>query len=145
MGGFELGTVALLVAPKGWYNQAGPNDSVIGYDVLAPFVIRIDYRKRRLWLKRIDAGPIRFEGSDYQLAKQTGAYVVPVNGGWAVWAVVPDSAAVRLGVRVGDVVVSSEGVEAPPADEVLRRILEGKELQVARKQGELWVDTVLPE
>jgi hypothetical protein len=46
---------------------------------------------------------------------------------------------------VGDVVVSSERAEAPPADEVLKRILEGVELQVARKQGDLWVDTVLPE
>jgi hypothetical protein len=143
--GFELGTVPLLVAPKGWYNQAGPNDSVIGYDVLAPFVIRIDYRNKRLWLKRVESGPIRFEGSDYALAKQTGAYMVAIDGGWAVWAVVPDSAAARLGVRVGDVVVSSERAEAPPADEVLKRILEGVELQVARKQGDLWVDTVLPE
>jgi predicted aspartyl protease len=143
--GFELGTVPLLVAPKGWYNQAGPNDSVIGYDVLAPFVIRIDYRNKRLWLKRVESGPIRFEGSDYALAKQTGAYMVAIDGGWAVWAVVPGSAAARLGVRVGDVVVSSERAEAPPADEVLKRILEGVELQVARKQGDLWVDTVLPE
>jgi hypothetical protein len=143
--GFELGTVPVLVAPKGWYNQAGPNDSVVGYDVLAPFVVRIDYRKQRLWLKRVDSGPIRFQGSDYDLAKQTGAYMVPIQGGWGVWAVVPDSAAARLGVRVGDVVVSSEREQAPPADEVLKRMLEGVELQVARKQGDLWVDTVLPE
>jgi len=62
-----------------------------------------------------------------------------------VWAVVPGSPAEKLGVRAGDYVVSSEQVEAPPVDEVLRSILAGKELQVSRKQGDVWVDTVLPE
>jgi predicted aspartyl protease len=143
--GFPLGEVPLLVAPKGLYNQAGPNDSVIGYDVLAPFVIRIDYPQKRLWLRRMSSAPITFVGADYALAKQTGAYMNPVPGGWAVWGVVPGSPAEKLGVRVGDVIVSSSSSGAPPADEVLRSIQEGKELQVSRKQGELWVDTVLPE
>jgi C-terminal processing protease CtpA/Prc len=64
-----------------------------------------------------------------------------------VWAVTAGSPAAKLGVRVGDVIVSSDSPQdrALPPDEVLRRILEGKELQVARKQGELWVDTLLPE
>lgn len=145
LAGVPLGRVPLLVAPKGWYNQAGPNDSVIGYDVLAPFVIRIDYARKRLWLKRTLAGPVRFYGSDYELAKQTGAYMNEEPGGHFVWAVVPGSPAEKLGVRAGDYVVSSEQVEAPPVDEVLRSILAGKELQVSRKQGDVWVDTVLPE
>ena len=142
--GFALGEVPLLVAPKGWYNLAGSNDSVIGYDTLAPFVIRIDYPRKRLWLKRIHEKPITFNGADYSLAKQTGAFMSPVPGGWIVWGVLPESSAEKLGVRAGDVIVSSSSGSAPPADEVLRRILEGKELQVSRKQGELWVDTVLP-
>jgi predicted aspartyl protease len=144
LAGFPLGPVPLLVAPKGWYNQA-PNDSGIGYDALAPFVIRIDYPRKRLWLKRVVEGPIRFAGADYALAKRTGAYLLPAPGGWAVWGVAPASAAEKLGVRAGDVIVSPASSGAPPADEVLRQILEGKELQVSRKQGELWVDTVLPE
>ncbi len=147
LGGFALGTVPLMVAPKGWYNQVGPNDSVIGYDVLSPFVIRIDYTRKRLWLKRVESRPIRFNGADYGLAKQTGAFMSEVQGGHSVWAVLPDTPAAKLGLRVGDVVVSSDSIQdrAPPTDEVLRRILDGKELQVARKQGELWVDTLLPE
>jgi S1-C subfamily serine protease len=68
-----------------------------------------------------------------------------VPGGWAVWGVLPGSPAERLGVRVGDVIVSPSSSSAPPADEVLRSIEAGKELQVRRKHGELWVDTVLPE
>ena len=143
--GFPLGEVPLLVAPKGLYNQAGPSDSVIGYDALAPFVIRIDYPRKRLWLRCVKETQIAFYGGDYALAKKTGAYMSPVPGGWAVWGVVPGSAAEKLGVRVGDVIVSASSSGAPPADEVLRSIQEGKELQVSRKQGELWVDTVLPE
>jgi predicted aspartyl protease len=145
LAGIELGRVPLLVAPKGWYNMAGPNDSVVGYDVLAPFVIRIDYPRKRFWLKRKDPAPVRFYGSDYELAKQTGAFMNAEPGGHFVWAVVPGSAAEKIGIRAGDYVVSSETAEAPPPDEVLRRILEGKEIQVSRKQGDVWIDTVLPE
>jgi predicted aspartyl protease len=147
LAGFSLGEVALLVAPKGWYNQGGPNDSTVGYDLLAPFVIRIDYARKRLWLKRVESGPIRFQGADYTLAKQTGAFMSPVPGAYAVWAVTAGSPAAKLGVRVGDLIVSSDTIEdrAPPPDQVLRSILEGKELLVARKQGEVWVDTALPE
>jgi predicted aspartyl protease len=143
--GFALGEVPLLVAPKGWYNQTGPNDSTVGYDVLSQFVIRIDYPRKRLWLKRATQGPVTFVGADYGLARRTGAFMRGVRGGWEVFAVVPDSPAEKLGVRVGDVIVSPAGASAPPADEVLRRILAGEELQVARRRGELWVDTVLPE
>jgi predicted aspartyl protease len=143
--GFALGEVPLLVAPKGWYNQAGPNDSTVGYDVLAPFVIRIDYPRKRLWLKRVSDAPVTFIGADYGLARRTGAFMSGVPGGWAVWGVLPGSPAEKLGVRVGDVIVSPSSPGAPPADEVLRRIEAGKELQLSRKQGELWVDTVLPE
>ena len=143
--GFPLGAVPLLVAPKGYYNQGGPNDSVIGYDVLAPFVIRIDYPRKRLWLKRVSNAPIRFGGADYELAKQTGAYMSPAGEGWAVWAVIPATPAERIGLRMGDVIVSPAGARPPTPDEVLRQIQEGKRLEVARKQGELWVDTVLPE
>ena len=140
-----LGPVPLLVAPKGWYNQGAGNDSMIGYDVLAPFVIRIDYARKRLWLKRMRSEPIRFYDADYGLAKRTGAFMSPVRGGYDVWEVTAGSPAAKLGVRAGDVIVSSESAKAPPPDDVLRSILEGKELHVARKQGELLVDTALPE
>jgi hypothetical protein len=143
--GFPLGVVAVQVAPKGWYNQAGPNDSVIGYDVLAPFVIRIDYARKRLWLKRTHHEPIRFYGGDYGLARRTGAFVNTEAAGHFVWAVRPGSPAEKIGVRAGDYIVSSERQAAPPVDEVLQRILDGKELQVARREGEIWIDRVLPE
>lgn len=51
----------LLVAPKGLYNM-GPNDSVIGYEILRQFVIRIDYKRKRLWLKRSADPGVTFGG-----------------------------------------------------------------------------------
>ena len=131
---------------EGLVQPGAGNDSVIGYDVLAPFVIRIDYPHKRLWLRRVHSDPIRFYGADYD-AREADRRVHepesrPATGSGRSS---PGSPAAKLGVRVGDVIVSSENNKAPPPDEVLHRILEGKELQVARKQGELWVDTVLPE
>jgi len=114
-------------------------------DALAPFVVRIDYPRKRLWLKRIRSEPIRFQGADYALARETGAFLNTEAAGHLVWLVRPGSPAERIGLRAGDYVVSSERAEAPPTDEVLRWILDGKELQISRRDGELWVDRVLPE
>lgn len=55
-GGFEFESQPITIAPRGVYNQGGPTDSAIGYDILGHLVMRIDYRKKRLWLKR---GPQR--------------------------------------------------------------------------------------
>lgn len=52
VGPFVLEHVPVAVAPKGWFNLGFPGDSVIGYDLLAQFVVRIDYQSRRLWLRR---------------------------------------------------------------------------------------------
>ena len=45
--------VPIAILPKGWFNMGAGNDSVVGYDVLSLFVIRIDYPRKRLWLKRV--------------------------------------------------------------------------------------------
>ncbi len=49
--GFPFDRMPVLVAPKGWYNMSS-SDSVVGYDVLRHFTIRIDYKRKRLWLRR---------------------------------------------------------------------------------------------
>jgi predicted aspartyl protease len=138
LAGVPLGPTGLLVAPRGLFNMGAGNDSLVGYDALAPFVVRIDYPRKRLWLRRMSAAPIGFLGGDYALARRTGAFIIEVAGRRAVWRVLPGSAAERRGVRAGDVIVS-------PPDEVQHRVLDGGELKVRRKQGERWVDTVLPE
>ena len=50
-GGVELGPRDILVAPKGFYNLAGNNDSVLGYEVMEPFLVRIDYKRGRILLQ----------------------------------------------------------------------------------------------
>src|SRR5512134_2666201 len=49
--GFDYAPLPVIVAPKGWYNIAMANDSAVGYDVFRPFVMRIDYQGKRIWLK----------------------------------------------------------------------------------------------
>ncbi len=50
-GKFEFGRLPILVAPRGFYNIAGSTDSVLGYEAMEPFVMRIDYKRKRIWLK----------------------------------------------------------------------------------------------
>lgn len=50
--GFEFPDQPIAIAPRGGYNQGGPSDSALGYDVLKDFVMRIDYPRRRIWLRR---------------------------------------------------------------------------------------------
>jgi len=57
IGPFAFEDLAAVVAPQGYYNQGFPGDSMIGYDLLAQFLVRIDYPRRRLWLRREPAAP----------------------------------------------------------------------------------------
>ncbi len=143
-GGFDFDPLPLLIAPRGWYNM-GPNDSVIGYDVLRHFVVRIDYPRRRLWLRRSGDRRITFLGADYAAAKQVGAYLTAFGGAFHVWGVVPDGPAAKYGLREGDAVVTAAGEKPLGLDEILRRIQAREELTVVRRDGDVWVDTPLPE
>jgi predicted aspartyl protease len=144
-GGFEFDTMPILVAPKGWYNLAGPTDSALGYDVLRQFVVRIDYERRRLWLKRSAGAGITFYGADYRIAKRAGAFLIPVPAGYSVWRLRPEGAARAFGLREGDVIVAPAGEPLLPVEEVLARIEAGEELTVSRREGDAWIDRILPE
>jgi predicted aspartyl protease len=141
---FEFDTMPILVAPRGWYNMAGATDSVIGYDVLSQFVMRIDYKRRRLWLKRSAETQLTLYGADYRVAKRLGAFLTPVPEGYAVWAVEPHGAAGAFGLRNGDVIVRPLGERLLSVEEVLGKIEAGEELTVARRDGEVWIDRILP-
>lgn len=143
--GFEFDAMPILVAPRGWYNLGGPNDSVIGYDLLQQFVMRIDYPRRRLWLKRAGDHRTRFFGADYAASKRIGAYLMPFQRALHVSGVVAGGAADRFGLRNGDAIVSPFGERPPVAEEVVERIEAGKELTVAREQDGVWIDFILPE
>ncbi|MGH0031518.1 MAG: aspartyl protease family protein, partial [Myxococcota bacterium] len=51
--------VPTAVAPHGFMNLGFPGDSILGYDLLARFLVRLDYRNRRILLRRVpEASPL---------------------------------------------------------------------------------------
>jgi hypothetical protein len=61
IGPFAFERVFTVVAPQGFYNVGFPGDSVIGYDLLAQFLVRIDYPRQRIWLRRRADAPAFFD------------------------------------------------------------------------------------
>lgn len=144
--GFEFAATPVLVAPRGIYNLAGPTDSIVGYDVMSQFVIRIDYGRERMWLKRSGSPRVTFLGGDYALGRELGAYFTESEPGrFEVWWVAPDGPARRFGLRQDDVVLEALGEARLTADEILRRVQAGEDLTVARLHGDVWVDLALPD
>lgn len=142
--GFSFAEQPVLVAPRGWYNIAGNTDSVLGVDVLRQFVLRIDYPRRRLWLKRAGDGRVTLFGVDYAATKSIGAFVVPAGPAFQVSGVVPGGPAASYGLREGDAILRAQPDHVPTLDEVLAAIKDRRPLTVARQEGDVWVDHVLP-
>ncbi len=147
--GFDFEGAPLLVLPRGFFNQAGGTDSVIGYDFLHHFTLRIDYKRKRLWLRKPADLPMTFWAADYQLSKRLGAQLTSMPAGdgttqYAVWSVQPGGTAAKAGLRNNDVIVGSLN-ENLTSEDILDRIESGKDLTVARKDGDFWVDISIPE
>ena len=138
LGPFEFADVLLEVAPKGWYNIGFPENSVIGYDLLAPFVLRLDYANERLWLRRATQAPIRFNGADVAAYREVGALLIPKEGRFNTWVVRPDSVAAQRGLRPGDWIEGMASAEA-----IAKTLREGEELTLVRTTNGVGVDTVL--
>ncbi len=103
LGPFPIEPCPVLVAPRGMYQQGTASDSVIGHDVLASYVVRLDYPRRRVWLGAAgDATPVFF-GSDYTLVRRSGAVLYHGEAGVTIGMVIGGSAAERLGLRPQDV------------------------------------------
>jgi len=142
--GIDFGTLPLLVAPRGWYNIAGATDSALGMDLLRQFVMRIDYPRRRLWLRRTGDRRATLYGADYAAVKQVGVFLDDRRDATVVQRVVPGGTADAYGLREGDAIVPASGEERLPLDEVLARIRTRGGLSVARRQGDVWIDLALP-
>jgi predicted aspartyl protease len=140
----ELGALALervpaLVQPRGSYNWAGPGDSLLGYDLLAEFTVRLDYPQRRLWLApRPDVRRTLF-GGDWNAYRAEGVLLLPSRRALVVGMLEPESAAARRGLRVGDRFEGGRDAAAILAD-----LREGREVVVVRDVDGVGVDTVLP-
>jgi predicted aspartyl protease len=147
VGTFHFANVPVLVAPKGWYNLGGEaNDSVIGYDLLSRFLVRIDYPHGRLWLRRLSE-QVPYLGVDYQSTRAAGVFIQPWEQNFYVTGVLPDTPAARLGILPGDTLLKeSTGItERRTLEEVLAAIRAGKPVRVARKMNDVWIDLDLPD
>jgi predicted aspartyl protease len=113
LGPFAFERVPVVVAPKGWFNQGFPDDSVIGYDVLAQFLLRIDYARERLWLRRRADARVTLFGIDYTYP-ETGALFLPHREGYRAILVREGSTAQARGLEPGQIL--SEPALPPAQD-----------------------------
>jgi predicted aspartyl protease len=51
LGGERFAGVPIIVSPKGWFNQGGSTSAAIGYALVEQFLVRIDYPRKRIWLR----------------------------------------------------------------------------------------------
>lgn len=122
----------------GWYNIGFPENSVIGYDMLAPFVLRLDYGNQRLWLRRVTQDPIRFSGADVAAFREVGAMLIPKDNRFHAWIVRPDGIAAQRGLHPGGWIEGMTSAEA-----IVKALREGEDLTLVRTTDGVGVDTVL--
>ena len=138
IGPFEFANVPLLVAPKGWYNAGFAGDSVVGYDLLSQFVLRVDYANQRMWMRRDPAAKLRFSGADVAVFRESGLLLIPKQDRFLAYIVRPDSAGARRGLLPGDWIEGMVSAEA-----IAKTLREGQALTAIRNADGIGVDTVL--
>jgi len=136
IGPFDLGEVPMEVFPRGAFNVGGNTDSLIGYDLISQFKVRIDYPNERLWLKRRENTRSTFLGTDVALGRETGAYLSTWREAYKVRFVRPGSPAEAYGLRAGDSFDAS--ADADPkldAEAIAAAIVTGGPLRGSRATG----------
>lgn len=91
LGPFGFTGVAAVVAPNGLYNLGFPGDSILGIDLLSQFLVRIDYPRRRLWLRRNPRAQLAFDPRSPQSLADMAA-IIPPEPPDALEALAPRSA-----------------------------------------------------
>lgn len=144
--GQHMARVPIIVSPHGYFNQASSSDSVIGYDLISRFLVRIDYPRKRIWLRR-QSETVTYLGVDYQMTRETGAFLAASGKNFMVDAVLPDTPAARLGLRSGDALLREDTKDAHrlSLEDVLAAIRAGKPVRVARLMNGVWIDIDLPD
>ena len=135
LGPFVFTQVPIEVAPHGFYNQGPSSDSLIGYEVLSHFVMRIDYQHKRLWLRRVDEEPLTWYGLPWASARRVGVLAAVADEGIWVESVLPDTPSARLGLQPGDQIqFHGEGDTRTKLDALLGRIERGERVTVIREE-----------
>jgi predicted aspartyl protease len=147
VGSLEFRDLPVIVAPRGLYQQGTANDSLIGFDLLSQLTVRIDYPRKRAWLRRESGATPIFLGADYALVRASGALLYRTEDSVFAAVILPGGAADRLGLEPQDVL---EGFD--PSDEAFdpagphRAIAgEGPILVRRREESGRWRLLRLPE
>lgn len=115
VGPFTFEDVPVVVAPRGLYQQGTASNSLVGHDLLAPFTLRIDYPRRRLWLRRTAPLEARLLGLSWASARESGAMLERRDDQLWVRLVTGGSPADRLGLAPNDLIEFLDAA-APPDD-----------------------------
>jgi predicted aspartyl protease len=146
VGSLEFRDLPVIVAPRGLYQQGTANDSLIGFDLLSQVTLRIDYPRRRAWLRRESGAIPMFLGADYTLVRASGALLYRTEDSVFAAVILPGGAADRIGLEPQDVL---EGFD--PNDEGFdpasphRAIASQESLLVRRGEGGRWRLLRLPQ
>ncbi|MDX1649838.1 MAG: aspartyl protease family protein [Myxococcota bacterium] len=136
LGALVFGRVPWVVAPEGWRQQATANDSLVGQDLLATCTLRVDYPRRRVWLRRREGAAPRFLGASWPSVQRSGALLYRRGEQIFVGVVLPDGPAACRGMRPGDVLADVDA-DAPGFDpeEAHARLAGDAPLRVRRAVG----------
>lgn len=139
IGPFQFSPAPVVFAPEGNYNLGSNTGSQLGYEMLAPFHVRIDYPHRRLWLKRVADRPPTCFGVPWAAARRAGIVVWSTRDSIRISAVLPGSPAARLGLKIGDwIAIPSRPTRAEGVSDLIARIQKGESISVGRREnGEL--------
>jgi hypothetical protein len=147
VGSLEFRDLPVMVAPRGLYQQGTANNSLIGLDLLSQVTLRIDYPRRRAWLRREPGAVPMFLGADYRLVRASGALLYRTEDSVFVAVILPGGAADRIGLEPQDVL---EGFD--PSDQAFdpagpHRAIASQGPVLVRRRGEndRWRLLRLPE
>jgi len=143
IGSISQGPVPVVVVPRGSFNLGGATDSLAGYDLLAPFLVRLDYPRKRLWLRRTSSLDPVLMGMDYQLGRELGAFLASAGEKMRVWRIRTNGPAQRFGLRVGDHIPGLGPVLS--LETIASRVHAGEPLTVLRERDGSWSWVMLPE
>jgi serine protease Do len=106
--------------------------------------MRIDYPRKRLWLRRADAEPLAYSDVPWAVVRRTGLLADVSDRGVYVEAVLPGTPAEKLGIKPGDVIeLRGDGDAKAKRTALFERIDRGERITVVREVNGVLEDTEL--
>jgi predicted aspartyl protease len=136
VGSLEFRNLPVIVAPRGLYQQGTANDSLIGFDLLSQVTLRIDYPRKRAWLRRESGAIPIFLGADYTLVRASGALLYRTEDSVFAAVILPGGAADRIGLQPQDILEGFDPSEKAFDPTSPHRAIASQEPVLVRRRGE---------